>query len=144
MNVALIELQRRRWRDVSLQDLLDRRTARSHHGVGKDRETTMEGGQDNGKNSALDQKTTGAVKLLVGRIASVLGILAGVGGTVAALAVQSTNITAGVAAGLLGAVGYFLGARRLGAVSVVVGVGLVVMLVGASTATVPPTITLSQ
>jgi hypothetical protein len=104
----------------------------------------MEGGQDNGKNSELDQKTTGAVKLLVGRIASVLGILAGVGGTVAALAVQSTDITAGVAAGLLGVVGYFLGARRLGAVSVVVGVGLVVMLVGASTAMVPPTITLSQ
>ena len=27
MNVALTELKRRRWRDVSLQDLLDRRTA---------------------------------------------------------------------------------------------------------------------
>ena len=83
--------------------------------------------------SQLDQKTAGAVKLLVGRIASVLGILAGVGGTVAALAVQSTDITAGTAAILLGVVGYFLGARSLGAVSVVVGVGLLVMLVGAST-----------
>jgi RNA polymerase sigma factor (sigma-70 family) len=29
MNVALTELKRRRWRDVSLQDLLDRRTAAS-------------------------------------------------------------------------------------------------------------------
>jgi len=29
MNVALTELKRRRWRDVSLQDLLDRRTATS-------------------------------------------------------------------------------------------------------------------
>jgi hypothetical protein len=93
----------------------------------------MEDGQDNGQNSELDQKTAGAVKLLVGRIASVLGILAGVGGTVAALAVQSTDITAGTAAILLGVVGYFLGARSLGAVSVVVGVGLLVMLVGAST-----------
>ena len=95
--------------------------------------STMEDGQDNGQNSELDQKTAGAVKLLVGRIASVLGILAGVGGTVAALAVQSTDITAGTAAILLGVVGYFLGARSLGAVSVVVGVGLLVMLVGAST-----------
>jgi hypothetical protein len=93
----------------------------------------MEDGQDNGQNSELDQKTAGAVKLLVGRIASVLGILAGVGGTVAALAVQSTDITAGAAAILLGVVGYFLSARSLGAVSVVVGVGLLVMLVGAST-----------
>ena len=93
----------------------------------------MEDGQDNGQNSELDQKTAGAVKLLVGRIASVLGILAGVGATVAALAVQSTDITAGAAAILLGVVGYFLGARSLGAVSVVVGVGLLVMLVGAST-----------
>ena len=93
----------------------------------------MEDGQDNDQNSELVQKTGGAVKLLVGRIASVLGILAGVGGTVAAFAVQSTDITAGTAAILLGVVGYFLGARSLGAVSVVVGVGLLVMLVGAST-----------
>ena len=93
----------------------------------------MENGQDNGQNRQLDQKTAGAVKLLVGRIASVVGILAGVGGTVAALAVQSTDVTAGTAAILLGVVGYFLGARSLGAVSVVVGVGLLVMLVGAST-----------
>jgi hypothetical protein len=98
----------------------------------------MEDGQDNGQNSELDQKTAGAVKLLVGRIASVLGILAGVGGTVAALAVQSTDITAGTAAILLGVVGYFLGARSLGAVSVVVGVGLLVMLVGASTGLTNP------
>ena len=83
----------------------------------------MEDGQDNGQNSELVQQTAGAVKLLVGRI----------GGTVAALAVQSTDITAGAAAILLGVVGYFLGARSLGAVSVVVGVGLLVMLVGAST-----------
>ena len=92
----------------------------------------MEDGQDNGQNSQLDQKTAGAVKLLVGRIASVLGILAGVGGTVAALAVQSTDITAGTAAILLGVVGYFLSARSLGAVSVVVGVVLLLVLAGAS------------
>jgi hypothetical protein len=51
---------------------------------------------------------------------------------VAALAVQSTYITAGAATILLGVVGYFLGARRFGAVSIVMGVVLLMMLAGAS------------
>jgi hypothetical protein len=97
-----------------------------------ERANTTEDGQDNGQNSELDRKTAGAVKLLIGRIASILGILAGVGGAVAALAVQSTDITPGAAAILLGVVGYFLGARRLGAASVVVGVVLLMVLAGAS------------
>ena len=97
-----------------------------------ERVSTMEDGQDEGQGPELDQKTAGTLKLLVGRIASVLGILAGVGGTVAALAVDSTDITAAAAAILLGVLGYFLGARRLGAVSVAVGVALLLVLAGAS------------
>ena len=93
---------------------------------------TMEDGQEDSQSPELDQKTAGAVKLLIGRIAAVLGILAGVGGAVAALAVQSTDITPGAAAILLGVVGFFLGARRLGAASVVVGVVLLMVLAGAS------------
>ena len=97
-----------------------------------ERVSTMEDRQDEGQGPELDQQTAGTLKLLVGRIASVLGILAGVGGTIAALAVDSTDITAAAAAILLGVLGYFLGARRLGAVSVVVGVVLLLVLAGAS------------
>ena len=92
----------------------------------------MEDRQDEGQGPGLDQETAGTLKLLVGRLASVLGILAGVGGTTAALAVDSTDITAAAAAILLGVLGYFLGARRLGALSVVVGVVLLLVLAGAS------------
>ena len=94
--------------------------------------STMEDRQDQGQSPELDQQKAGTLKLLVGRIASVLGILAGVGGTVAALVVDSTDITAAAAAILLGVLGYFLGARRLGAVSVVLGVVLLLVLAGAS------------
>jgi hypothetical protein len=97
-----------------------------------ERVSTMENRQDEGQGPELDQQKAGTLKLLVGRIVSVLGILAGVGGTIAALAVDSTDITAAAAAILLGVLGYFLGARRLGAVSVVLGVVLLLVLAGAS------------
>ena len=88
--------------------------------------------RDEGQNSGTDERLQGMVKLLIGRITSVLGILAGVGGAVAALAFDSTDITPAAAAILLGVVGYFLGARRLGAVSVIVGVVVLLVLAGFS------------
>ncbi len=88
--------------------------------------------RDESQNPGTGEGLQGTVKLLIGRIASVLGILAGVGGAVAALAFDSTDITPAAAAILLGVVGYFLGARRLGAVCVVVGVVVLLVLAGAS------------
>ncbi len=79
-----------------------------------------------------DEGLQDTVKLLIGRILSVLGILNGVGGTVAALAIHSEDVTFATLAILLGVVGYFLGARRLGAASVVVGVVLLLVMGGAS------------
>ena len=87
---------------------------------------------DTSQSPELGQRTAGTLKVLIGRVVSILGILTGVGGTIAALAVQSTDITAAAAAILLGVVGYFLGARRLGAVSVVLGVVLLLVLAGTS------------
>ncbi len=84
------------------------------------------------QNPETDEGLQDTVKLLIGRILSVLGILNGVGGTVAALAIQSPDITFAAVAILLGVVGYFLGARRLGAASVVVGVVLLLVMGGAS------------
>jgi hypothetical protein len=51
---------------------------------------------------------------------------------VAALAIHSEDVTFATLAILLGVVGYFLGARRLGAASVVVGVVLLLVMGGAS------------
>ncbi len=89
-------------------------------------------GRDESQNPGTDEGLQGTVKLLIGRSLSVLGILNGVGGTGATLAIQSTDITFATLAILLGVVGYFLGARRLGAASVIVGVVLLLLLGGAS------------
>ena len=89
-------------------------------------------GRGESQNLGTDEGLQGTVKLLIGRILSVLGILNGEGGTVAALAIHSEDITFATLAILLGVVGYFLGARRLGAASVVVGVVLLLVMGGAS------------
>ena len=89
-------------------------------------------GRGESQNAGTDEGLQDTVKLLIGRILSVLGILNGVGGTVASLAIQSPDITFAAVAILLGVVGYFLGARRLGAASVVVGVVLLMLLGGVS------------
>ena len=88
--------------------------------------------RDDGQHTVPGEELGGTVKLLIGRILSVLGIVNGVGGTVAALAIHSEDITFASLAILLGVVGYFLGARWLGAASVVVGVVLLLVMGGAS------------
>ena len=88
--------------------------------------------RDDGQHTVPGEELGGTVKLLIGRLVSVLGILTGVGGTVATLAFQSTDITPAAAAILLGVVGYFLGARRLGAACVILGVVVLLVLAGAS------------
>jgi hypothetical protein len=85
---------------------------------------------DTSQSPELDERTAGTLALLIGRIASILGILTAVGGTIVTLVAQSTDITPSAAAILLGVVGYFLGARRLGAVSVVLGVVSLLVLAG--------------
>jgi hypothetical protein len=74
----------------------------------------------------------GAVGLLIGRILCVLGILVAVGGTIAALLAESTDISAAAAAIVLGVVGYALGARRLAVVTVVLGVVALLVVLGAA------------
>jgi len=88
--------------------------------------------RDDDQYSVPGEELQGTVKRLIGRILSVLGILNGVGGTVAALAISSEDVTFASLAILLGVVGYFLGARRLGAASVVVGAVLLLVMGGAS------------
>ncbi len=85
---------------------------------------------DTSQSPELDERTAGSIKVLIGRIVSILGILTAVGGTIVTLAVQSTDLTPSAAAIVLGVVGYFLDARRLGAVSVVLGVVSLLVLAG--------------
>jgi hypothetical protein len=88
-----------------------------------------------------------ALKLLLGRISCVVGLLLSVGGFVVALLGASVNQSAGavgIALGILGSVGialgilgYFLGARRLGAARVVLGTAAIFFMAAASTGLIP-------
>ena len=79
----------------------------------------------------------GLLKLLLGRICCVFGLLLGAGGFVVATLGASVNLSAGAVGIALGVLGYFLGARRLGAASVVLGVGAVFFMAAASTGLIP-------
>jgi hypothetical protein len=78
-----------------------------------------------------------ALKLLLGRICCLVGLLLGAGGFVVAILGASVNLSAGAVGIALGVVGYFLGARRLGAASIVLGVGAVFFMAAASTGLIP-------
>jgi len=79
----------------------------------------------------------GLLKLLFGRICCVVGLLLGAGGFVVATLGASVNLSAGAVGLALGVLGYFLGARRLGAASVVPGITAVFFMAAASTGMIP-------
>ncbi len=58
------------------------------------------------------------VMLLAGRVSCILGLLLGIGGIVAALFGGTANVSIGAVGAALGILGYFLGSRRLGTVTV--------------------------
>jgi site-specific recombinase len=76
-------------------------------------------------------------RVLVGRICSVVGMLLGVGGILAVLLEASVDVSAGVVGAALGVVGYFLGSRRLGAATVVVGVTAVLFVAAVTAGLIP-------
>ena len=76
-------------------------------------------------------------KRLGGLISSVLGLLLGMGGIVGALLALTQDVSSGVLAIVLGVLGYSLGARRLGAATVVLGTVALFFVVAASTGLVP-------
>ena len=79
----------------------------------------------------------GLLKLHVGRICCVKGLLLSAGGFVVATLGASVNLSAGAMGIGLGVLGYFLGARRLGAASVVLGTAAVFFMAAASTGLIP-------
>jgi hypothetical protein len=78
-----------------------------------------------------------AAKLLGGRISCFVGILSGAGGILFALLGASANVSAGAVGVALGILGYFLGARRLGVASIVLGVITVFIMAAAATGLIP-------
>jgi hypothetical protein len=78
----------------------------------------------------------GVLKLLLGRVCCVVGLLLGAGGFVVAILGASVDVSAAVGIAL-GVLGYFLGARRLGAASVVLGTAAVFFMAAASTGLIP-------
>ena len=77
------------------------------------------------------------VMLLAGRISCVLGILLGVGGIVAALLGGTANVSIGAVGAALGILGYFLGSRRLGTVTVLLCVAALFFGLAASQGLIP-------
>jgi site-specific recombinase len=90
-----------------------------------------------------EQETSGEgkgkyqAKRLGGLISCVVGLLLGLGGIVGALLGASDDVSAGVLAMVLGVLGYSLGARRLGAATVVLGTVALFFVVAASTGLIP-------
>jgi hypothetical protein len=78
-----------------------------------------------------------AAMLLAGRISCIVGILFGAGGIFFALLGASANVSAGAVGAALGILGYFIGARRLGAATIVLGVAAVLFMAAASTGLIP-------
>ena len=76
-------------------------------------------------------------KLLGGRNCCVVGLLYGTGGILFALLGASANVSAGAVGTALGLLGYFLGVRRLGTATIVLGVVAVFFMAAASTGLIP-------
>jgi hypothetical protein len=83
------------------------------------------------------RKREGVLKLLLGRICCVVGLLFGAGGIVFSILSASVNLSAGAVGIVLGLVGYFLGVRRLGAATIAVGVIALFFMAAASTGLIP-------
>jgi hypothetical protein len=83
------------------------------------------------------RKREAALKLLLGRICCLVGLLFGAGGIAFSILSASVNLSAGAVGIVLGLVGYFLRVRRLGATTIAVGVITLFFMAAASTGLIP-------
>lgn len=86
------------------------------------------------------ERGSGQVKLLAGRIVSVLGLLLALGGIVSIFlssTAASADISEGAVALLLGVAGYFLGSRKLALATVIVAVLAILFSLAATQGLVP-------
>jgi len=77
------------------------------------------------------------VKLLAGRISAVVGILFAIGGLIGPILADGSSVSAGVMGMILGILAYFLGARRIGTITVVLSVAALFFGLAASQGLIP-------
>jgi site-specific recombinase len=84
-----------------------------------------------------EEKGKKQARRLGGVLSSVLGLLLGLGGIVGGFLGLTEDVSTGALAIVLGVLGYYLGARRLGAATVVLGTVALFFVVAASTGLIP-------
>jgi len=83
------------------------------------------------------RKREEALKMLLGRICCIVGLLLGAGGIVFSILSASVNLSAGAVGIVLGLVGYILGVRWLGVATIALGVIALFFMAAASTGLIP-------
>jgi hypothetical protein len=84
-----------------------------------------------------EEARKGAVTALLANVSCIVGLLLDAGGILFALFGASANVSAGAVGAALGILGYFLGAKRLGAATIVLGVIAVLFMAAAATGLIP-------
>jgi len=93
------------------------------------------GGDEDGSQQAnLGEEGKRSIRLLFGRIASILGMLIAAAGAIFSVNTSTSITAAGI---LLGVIGLALGARRLGIAAIVVTVALLLSMLAAINGLIP-------
>lgn len=102
-----------------------------------DEDSRKPGRDTGGPGQEMDARGARAVRLLAGRLCCLLGLLLGIGGIVGAFFGAGANVTFGAVGAMLGILGYFLGSRRLGTVTVLLCVAALFFGLAASQGLIP-------
>ncbi len=92
------------------------------------------GHEDGGRQANLGEEGKRSIRLLFGRLASILGILVAAAGAIFSVNTAISSTAAGI---LLGVIGFALGARRLGIAAIVVTVALLLISLAAINGVIP-------
>lgn len=83
------------------------------------------------------QQNEDRVKLLAGRIVSAIGTLLALAGIVGIILQSGASITPGAVGVMLGILGYFLGSRKFGTVTIVLSIAVLFFGLAASQGLIP-------
>ena len=92
------------------------------------------GDEDGGQQANLGEEGKRSIRLLFGRLASILGMLIAAAGAIFSVNTATSITVAGI---LLGVIGFALGARRFGIAAIVVTVALLLISLAAINGLIP-------
>ena len=92
------------------------------------------GDEDEGQQANLGEEGKRSIRLLFGRLASILGMLIAAAGAIFSVNTATSITAAGI---LLGVIGFALGARRFGIAAIVVTVALLLISLAAINGLIP-------